>query len=97
MAKISEMNVLTEKGVLKNGVRTSIKGHDSVKVADTLETLGFEYVADKNAYVKTRVDMNGVEIYTVLTMTVTTKHPSDLAERKPKAKTPSDPNSIEIE
>ena len=42
MAKISEMNVLTEKGVLKNNVRASIKGHDSGKVADTLETLGFE-------------------------------------------------------
>lgn len=97
MAKISEMNVLTEKGVLKNNVRASVKEHDSKKVADTLNTLGFEYVADKNAYVKTRVDMNGVEIYTVLTMTVTTKHPSDLAERKPKAKKASEPSAIEIE
>lgn len=97
MAKISEMNVLTEKGVLKNNVRASVKAHDSEKVADTLNTLGFEYVADKNAYVKTRVDMNGVEIYTVLTMTVTTKHPSDLAERKPKAKKASEPSAIEIE
>lgn len=97
MAKISEMNVLTEKGVLKNNVRASVKAHDSEKVADTLNTLGFEYVADKNAYVKTRVDMNGVEIYTVLTMTVTTKHPNDLAERKPKAKKASEPSAIEIE
>ena len=97
MAKISEMNVLTDKGVLKNGVRTAIKDNDSGKIATALEDLGYEYVADKNAYVKTRYDVNGVAIHTVLTMTVTTKHPSELAERKPKAKTPSDPNAIELE
>lgn len=77
---------LTEKNVLKAQVRNSIKEIDNAHLNPVLADLGYEYVADKNAYVQTRVDQNGTEVYTVLTMTVSTKHPSELAERKPRAK-----------
>ena len=87
---------LTEKSVLKNAVRNSIKEIDNASLEPVLEDLGYEYVADKNAYVQTRVDQNGNLVHTVLTMTITTKHPNDLAERKPKAKAKST-ESVEIE
>jgi trigger factor len=58
---------------------------------------GYEYVEDKNAYVMTREDQNGNLVHTVLTMTISTKHPSDLAERKPKAKKPSENQEVEVE
>lgn len=87
---------LTDKGVIKNAVRNTIKAKDNAELFSPMSNLGYEYVEDKNAYVLTRVDNNGNEVYTVLTMTITTKHPSDLAERKskPKAKTTEE---IEIE
>lgn len=95
MKKINGI-ALTEKGVLKNAVRTAIKEKDTAVLVDALTDLGFEYVEDKNAFALTRVDENGSNVYTVLTMTISTKHPSDLAERKskPKASTEKD---IEIE
>lgn len=95
MKKINGI-ALTEKGVLKNAVRTAIKEKDTAVLVDALADLGFEYVEDKNAFALTRVDENGSNVYTVLTMTISTKHPSDLAERKskPKAFTEKD---IEIE
>lgn len=79
-------NALTEKSVLKAQVRNVIKEKDTAELEPVLADLGYDYVADKNAYVQTRVDENGVEVYTVLTMTVSTKHPSNLAERKAKPK-----------
>lgn len=95
MKKINGI-ALTEKGVLKNAVRTAIKDKDTAVLEGVLAELGFEYVADKNAFVLTRVDEKGSNVYTVLTMTVSTKHPNELAERKskPKASTEKD---IEIE
>lgn len=79
-------NALTEKGVLKAQVRNAIKEKDTAELESVLAELCYYYVADKNAYVQTRVDENGVNVYTVLTMTVSTKHPSNLAERKAKPK-----------
>lgn len=87
---------LTEKGVLKAQVRNAIKDIDNAELENVLTDLGYDYVADKNAYVQTRVDSNGTEVYTVLTMTVTTKHPTDLAERKAKPKAKAT-ESVEIE
>ena len=85
MKKINGI-AITEKGVLKNAVRTSIKAKDTAILVDALADLGFEFVEDKNAYVLTRVDNNETPVYTILTMTISTKHPSDLAERKSKPK-----------
>ena len=88
---------LTEKGVLKPSVRTAIKNKDVAELQGIIDTMGFEYCADKNAFVLTRSDANGNEIYTVLSMTVSTTHPSNLAERKGKPKKASVKEEIEIE
>ena len=88
---------LTEKGVLKNAVRSAIKERDNAELESVLNDLGYEYVENKNAYVQTRVDQNGNEVYTVLTMTISTKHPSDLAERKSKPKAKATDNEVEVE
>lgn len=88
---------LTEKGVLKTAVRNAIKSKDNAELEPVLTELGYTYVEDKNAYVLEREDNNGNLVYTVLTMTISTKHPSDLAERKPKAKKPSESQEVEVE
>lgn len=88
---------LTEKGVLKTAVRNAIKSKDNAELEPVLNELGFEYVEDKNAYVMAREDQNGNLVYTVLTMTISTKHPSDLAERKPKAKKQTESQEVEVE
>ena len=86
---------LTEKGVLKPSVRTAIKNKDVAELQGVL--VDFEYVAEKGAFVMTRVDNDGNEIYTVLNMTVSTTHPLNLAERKGKPKKASTKEEIEIE
>jgi hypothetical protein len=88
---------LTEKGVLKTAVRNAIKSKDNAELEPVLTEIGFDYVEDKNAYVLAREDNNGNAVYTVLTMTISTKHPSDLAERKPKAKKPTESQEVEVE
>ena len=88
---------LTEKGVLKTAVRNAIKSKDNAELEMVLVELGYTYVEDKNAYVLTREDNNGNAVHTVLTMTISTKHPSDLAERKPKAKKPNESQEVEVE
>lgn len=88
---------LTDKGVLKPAVRTAIKGKDVEELSNILADYGYEYCADKGAFVLTRADNNDNEIYTVLTMTVSTTHPSNLAERKGKPKKASTKEEIEIE
>ena len=87
---------LTEKGVLKAQVRNAIKDKEVGYLTPNLEDMGYEYVESKNCYVQTRVDQNGTEVYTVLTMTVSTKHPLNLAERKAKPKA-SATEDIEVE
>lgn len=88
---------LTEKGVLKTAVRNAIKSKDNAELEPVLTEIGFDYVEDKNAYVLVREDNNGNAVYTVLTMTISTKHPSELAERKPKAKKPTENQEVEVE
>ena len=88
---------LTEKNVLKTAVRNAIKSKDNTELEPVLTELGYEFVEDKNAYVLTREDQNGNLVHTVLTMTITTKHPSDLAERKPKAKKSTESQEVEVE
>jgi hypothetical protein len=88
---------LTEKGVLKTAVRNAIKSKDNAELEPVLTEIGFDYVEDKNAYVLAREDNNGNAVYTVLTMTISTKHPSELAERKPKAKKPTESQEVEVE
>lgn len=96
MKKINGI-ALTEKGVLKTAVRNAIKSKDNAELEMVLAELGYTYVEDKNAYVVTREDNNGNLVHTVLTMTISTKHPSDLAERKPKAKKPTESQEVEVE
>ena len=96
MKKINGI-ALTEKGVLKTAVRNAIKSKDNAELEMVLAELGYTYVEDKNAYVVTREDNNGNAVYTVLTMTISTKHPSDLAERQPKAKKPTESQEVEVE
>lgn len=96
MKKINGI-ALTEKGVLKTAVRNAIKSKDNADLEPVLTEIGFDYVEDKNAYVMTREDQNGNLVHTVLTMTISTKHPSDLAERKPKAKKPTESQEVEVE
>lgn len=88
---------LTEKGVLKTAVRNAIKSKDSAELENVLLELGYTYVENKNAYVLTREDNEDNAVYTVLTMTITTKHPSELAERKPKAKKSTESQEVEVE
>lgn len=88
-------NALTEKGVLKAQVRDTIKTIDSKELSSNLEDLGYEYIPNKNAYVLTRVDTNGNNVYTILSMTVSTKHPTELAEKKSKPKAKAEVVEIE--
>lgn len=88
---------LTDKGVLKTAVRNAIKTKDMDEALTALSALGYEYVEEKNAFVQAREDIKGNLVYTVLTMTVSTKHPSELAERKPRAKKNSSPDTFEVE
>lgn len=90
-------NALTEKNVLKTAVRNAIKAKDTAELETVMSDLGYDYVAEKNAYVQTREDAHGNQVHTVLTMTISTKHPSDLAERKPKAKKSADTDTVEVE
>lgn len=96
MKKINGI-ALTEKNVLKTAVRNAIKSKDNTELNPALTELGYEFVEDKNAYVLTREDQNGNLVHTVLTMTISTKHPSDLAERKPKAKKSTENQEVEVE
>lgn len=94
--KLEEMNALTAKGVLSAKVREAIKSNDSNAVATALEGLGFEYVKEKNAFVKARAAQDAT-VYTILTMTVSTLHPMDAAERKSKPKKAVENVEIEID
>ena len=87
---------LTEKGVLKAQVRNAIKDKEITHLTPALAEMGYEYVESKNCYVQTRVDSNGTEVYSVLTLTISTKHPTNLAERKAKPKA-SATEDIEVE
>ena len=97
MAKMNEISILTEKGVLKAHVRNQIKTNDYNKLVEVLAELGYEPVKEKNAFAKARQDKDGNVVYTTLTMAVSTKHPSELAEKKSKPKAKAEIEEIEVE
>lgn len=89
MRKINNV-AYTEKGVLKNAVRTAILGE---LPTEALEKLGFEHIESKHAFVMGFEDINGDSTYLTLTVSVG-KDPRTKASRTRK---PSSAEVIEIE
>ena len=72
MLKINAVAV-GEKGVLKGGVRTAVAEKDTNELREILNGSEFEYNQDTNTFVKSRVDNNGNNVYTRLTLVVSTQ------------------------
>lgn len=83
MAKING-KALTEKGVVKAQVRNGIVEREMKALASN-DLKGYDRVENKNVMVKEYVSENGV-VYATLTLTVSNKHPLDLAPKTTKKK-----------
>ena len=76
MAQIKGI-ALTEKGVVKTGVRNGIVESQAPKI----ESINFERVENKNIFYKEYVDSKGNVIYATITLTIGTSNPM-YAKRK---------------
>ena len=84
MAKVKG-NALTEKGSLKPLVRDQLSEYVFKQVANLVPNV--ETVTDKkNVLCVSHTDLKGNNIYTTITITTGIKHPSEMADRKPRAK-----------
>lgn len=77
MAQIKGI-ALTEKGVVKTGVRNGIVESQALKI----ESMGFERVENKNIFYKEYVDNKENVVYATITLTIGTSNPTI---EKPKA------------
>lgn len=94
MKKINGI-AISEKGALKNAVRSGIV--DKVVNEVDLSNLGFEYDSNKKAYYQTYEDRQGNKVYATLTLTIGLKAPSEKAERKSGHKKPVEQEVITID
>lgn len=93
MAKVKG-NALTEKGGLKPLVRDQLSEYVFKQIVKLVPNV--EVIADKkNVLFVSHTDLKDNDIYTTITITTGVKHPSAMADRKPKAKTTAE--TIEFE
>jgi hypothetical protein len=84
MAKVKGI-ALTEKGSLKPLVRDHLSEYVFKQIANLVPNV--EVVADrKNVLCVSHTDLKGNNIYTTITITTGIKHPSEMADRKSRAK-----------
>ena len=79
MAKIN-VNGLTEKGIVKTQVRESIAKRET-NAFDMNSLKNYDRVENKNVFVKEYETENG-SIYATWTLTISNKHPLELAPKK---------------
>lgn len=96
MAKKINGVILTEKGALKNAVRTGIAEKVVPSVENALSDLGFEK-DEKNSFTLEYVDLKGNHAYATLTLTIGVVAPSDRAEKKPSKKVVKTSETFDIE
>ena len=94
MAKING-KALTEKGVVKTAVRNGIAERET-QAFGVNNLKEYSKVEDKNIYVKSFTDADGKQVYATWTLTVSTKHPLELAPKKSTKKS-KDPETFVIE
>lgn len=83
MARIN-VKGLTEKGVVRTQIREAIAQKES-NAFNTNSLKGYDRVENKNVFTKEYETENGT-IYATWTLTVSTKHPLDLAPKKKTTK-----------
>lgn len=79
MARIN-VKGLTDKGVVKTTIREAI-AQKEVMALDTNALKGYSKVENKNVFTKEYETENG-SIYATWTLTISNKHPLDLAPKK---------------
>lgn len=77
------VNALTEKGVLKPGVRSQIAGYVSRHRGIFANATKIE---GKNTYVQEITDANDNTIYVAFDVVITEKNPANRSVKKPSAK-----------
>lgn len=83
MAKIN-VNGLTEKGIVKTAIREEIAKKETIAL-ELNEQKGFDKIENKNIFVKEYKTNNG-SVYATWTLTISNKHPLELAPKKRSAK-----------
>ena len=87
---MNTLNFRTENNGTSSKVRNAIKEQAVPAVSNAFDAaeLGFDFVADKNCFIKqVGVDaITGNPVYVTLDLKVTDKHPSDRAKRKSRSK-----------
>lgn len=79
MAKIN-VNGLTEKGIVRTAIREAIAQKETNSLAtNTLKD--YDKVENKNVFVKEYQTANG-SVYATWTLTISNKHPLELAPKK---------------
>lgn len=93
MARING-NALTDKGVVKTQVRNGVAEKETKAFLNN-NLKEYEKVQDKNIFVKEYESTNGT-VYATWTLTVSNKHPQELAPKK-KATKKVETETFEIE